>query len=337
MPPVEIDSILAPISGADPCGPNLEYDVQFASLERDAAGKPEQQIGSTVIKAEDPDWAAVEREARALLARSKDLRVGVHLAKALLRTGAWEGFAAGLGALRHLLAGSWEGVHPRLDPEDENDPTARINILANLGDAVTAAAVRATPLVSSRVAGRFSLREVEIASGEAPAGEGEAPTLTLIEGVAAEMELPALEATAAALSACVQGLAAVEAVVGEKTGQVGALTFGRLPALVRKAAAFVEGRLALRRPAVDAAGDGAGPVNGASGHARPSGEIASREDVIRALDRILAYYARYEPSSPIPMLIERSKKLVAMSFVDIIKELVPDGVSQVEVLRGRSE
>jgi type VI secretion system protein ImpA len=216
MPPVEIDSILAPISGEDPCGPNLEYDGQFASLERDAAGKPEQQIGSTVIKAEEPDWAGVEREARALLARSKDLRVGVHLAKALLRTRAWEGFAAGLSALRELLATSWEGVHPRLDPDDDNDPTARINILANLADSVTTAAVRVTPLVASRAAGRFSLRELEIANGEAaPSGEGEAPSLALIEGVAAEMDLAALEATAAALAACVQGLAAVEAIVNE--------------------------------------------------------------------------------------------------------------------------
>ena len=55
-----------PIAGEDPCGPNLEYDAQFAALERAAVGKPEQQIGTTIVKAEDPDWPLVEREARRL-------------------------------------------------------------------------------------------------------------------------------------------------------------------------------------------------------------------------------------------------------------------------------
>jgi type VI secretion system protein ImpA len=66
-----------------------------------------------------------------------------------------------------------------------------------------------------------------------------------------------------------------------------------------------------------------------------SGGISSRDDVLRALDKICAYYARYEPSSPIPMFMQRCKRLVTMSFVDIVKELVPDGVNQVETLRGR--
>jgi hypothetical protein len=33
----------------------------------------------------------------------------------------------------------------------------------------------------------------------------------------------------------------------------------------------------------------------------------------------------------------RCKRLVMMSFIDIVRELVPDAVSQVEVLKGRTE
>src|SRR4051794_36158531 len=132
MSTVDIETARRPIAGDDPCGPNLEYDAKFAELERASTGKPEQQIGSTIVKAEDPDWVVVQREALALLERTKDLRVAVHLTKALLRTGAWEGFADGLDLLSGLLENSWEGLHPRLDPDDDNDPTARINILAGL-------------------------------------------------------------------------------------------------------------------------------------------------------------------------------------------------------------
>ena len=35
--------------------------------------------------------------------------------------------------------------------------------------------------------------------------------------------------------------------------------------------------------------------------ARASGEIANRDDVLRSLERILTYYARHEPSSPLPV------------------------------------
>ena len=66
-----------------------------------------------------------------------------------------------------------------------------------------------------------------------------------------------------------------------------------------------------------------------------SGEIRSREDVVRALERISGYYAKHEPSSPIPLLVDRCKRLVMMGFLDIIRELAPDGVGQIETLSGQ--
>src|SRR3546814_5801280 len=68
------------------------------------------------------------------------------------------------------------------------------------------------------------------------------------------------------------------------------------------------------------------------------GEISSRDDVLRSLDRILAYYARQEPSSPLPVLLNRAKILVNADFATIVRNLIPDGMSQFENLRGpRSE
>jgi type VI secretion system protein ImpA len=55
------------------------------------------------------------------------------------------------------------------------------------------------------------------------------------------------------------------------------------------------------------------------------------------LDKICLYYERYEPSSPIPLLLQRSKRLVSANFMDIVRDLAPDGLSQVENLRGKDE
>ena len=75
MQVANIEVLLAPVSADNPCGADLEYgDPAFAALDRATRGKPEQQIGSTVIPAEEPDWKAVGRQAVELLGRTKDLR-----------------------------------------------------------------------------------------------------------------------------------------------------------------------------------------------------------------------------------------------------------------------
>jgi type VI secretion system protein ImpA len=58
---------------------------------------------------------------------------------------------------------------------------------------------------------------------------------------------------------------------------------------------------------------------------------------VRALDKICDYYARHEPSSPLPLLLQRCKRLATMSFIEIVREMVPDGLSQVEIIAGKRE
>jgi type VI secretion system protein ImpA len=72
---------------------------------------------------------------------------------------------------------------------------------------------------------------------------------------------------------------------------------------------------------------------GAQGH-QLFGRITSNQDVLKALDMIVAYYTQNEPSSPVPLLIKRAKRLVGKSFVDIIRDLSPDAMSQVKIVSG---
>jgi len=77
-------------------------------------------------------------------------------------------------------------------------------------------------------------------------------------------------------------------------------------------------------------------LNGGTAPLSVTGQLQSREDVMRMLDKICEYYARVEPSSPVPVLLQRAKKLVPMSFMEIMQDLIPDGVSQAEMYRGRA-
>ena len=46
------------------------------------------------------------------------------------------------------------------------------------------------------------------------------------------------------------------------------------------------------------------------------------------IDEICSYYAQYEPSSPVPLLLQRARRLVNKSFVEILEDLAPDGLNQ---------
>ena len=50
-------------------------------------------------------------------------------------------------------------------------------------------------------------------------------------------------------------------------------------------------------------------------------------DAVRALDAVAEYFRRSEPSSPIPLFVERAKRLVAKDFLEVLADIAPDALS----------
>jgi type VI secretion system protein ImpA len=67
------------------------------------------------------------------------------------------------------------------------------------------------------------------------------------------------------------------------------------------------------------------------------GELHSREDVVRQLNRICEYYTRVEPSSPVPLILKRAVRLAEMDFVQIIKDLAPEAIAEIYRISGDKE
>ncbi|MEO6362000.1 MAG: type VI secretion system ImpA family N-terminal domain-containing protein, partial [Caldimonas sp.] len=121
-----LEALLSPISAEAPCGPDLEYDPAFQAMLDAGTGKPERQYGDKVYPAEPPDWSLVHDQAVQLAARTRDLRVAVWLARSGARLRGLGGAVDGLRLTLGLVDRYWEGVHPRLDASDNDDPTARV-------------------------------------------------------------------------------------------------------------------------------------------------------------------------------------------------------------------
>src|SRR4029450_3681490 len=109
---LDVGAVLSETREAPPGGPNLEPDLSFFELEEVARGKAEQRSGDAVKPAEDPNWTKVIYLAQAALLRSKDLRVAVHLTRALACTEGVPGLATGLGLIHGLLERDGGGIHP---------------------------------------------------------------------------------------------------------------------------------------------------------------------------------------------------------------------------------
>jgi type VI secretion system protein ImpA len=68
-----------------------------------------------------------------------------------------------------------------------------------------------------------------------------------------------------------------------------------------------------------------------------SGEIRSREDALRVLDQVSEFFRRTEPSSPVPLLLKRARRLVNLNFVELLNDLSPDSLAQIRTIAGLSE
>ena len=55
---------------------------------------------------------------------------------------------------------------------------------------------------------------------------------------------------------------------------------------------------------------------------------------MRELQRVREWIELNEPGHPAPLLIDRARRLMAKSFMDIIKDILPEGVAQVQKLAG---
>ncbi|MEW6340669.1 MAG: type VI secretion system protein TssA [Paraburkholderia sp.] len=343
MTSYDLSRLLTPIDDASPSGDDLEYDPAFVELERIAAPTTERSIGDNVKPAREPDWDRVALAAQALLGRTKDVRAAIHLSAAWTRLRGLSGWCDGLALVRGLLEPYWDSVHPQLDADDNNDPTARANAVMPLGDPQAVLGYfRTAPFVQSPRLGRFSLRDLRIANGAisvAPPADGSAlPTMADLEACCMDCPDDQLPAAAAALAEALEHAQAIDTLLAGKLGTA-APDLSHLSGDIHELKRFVDTQLSKRFPDFTANHTVESAAQDSDAHASPEAgvqhhDIRGGEDVIRRIDEICEYYDRHEPSSPLPILLRRARRLVGKSFTDVLRNIAPGGLSELQMLSG---
>ena len=330
-----VDSWLQPLEG-DACGDDLEYDPAFLELDQAAAGKPETQFGP----AEPPQWAQVLELAEGLLGRTRDLRVGLLWGRAVLNIDGLEALAPTLRLIHGFLDRFWDEVHPRNDPDD-GDTFARLSVLGTLdkldgflGD------VRQVQVLNDRRLGGLRIREIEIGLDRLPARPDESfRTTAQIQGLLADVPEMADRLRTCQVES-IEAVKELQRVMNDRFGLELAVDLRTLRGMVEALKLVLPELAGEEGSAAEGSADGeqldGAGVRGASAARRGGGlqSIESRDDAIKALRAICAYLERSEPTNPAQLLLRRAERLIDKSFLQLVRDLAPDAVSEVARIMG---
>jgi type VI secretion system protein ImpA len=335
----DLSHLLQPIDAQPPCGVDCEYDQGFLALSQAVAGKAEQQFGDTVIAAVEPDWRLVEQMASELLGRTKDLRVAAWLTQAATQMHGMQGYAAGIGLIHQLCDQYWDDVHPRMVIDGEDDPYMRINALGALSDGTGSYAdgspmmqsLRSILLVNKGLP--LTIRDIEQAiTNDSAARYADTQIVSVLtdalaDGVAAIGEFEMAARSIAGLGSLIESRMSTDR---PDFSALNNLAKSVTSAITR---ARVAGNTDLSEASSAEGADASSGLAGAQGVSAP-GEIRSRDDVRRTLQRVCTYLERYEPSNPASLFARRAEHMLDKSFLDIVRELSPDTVSHMQMLTG---
>lgn len=371
---MDFSSLLETVGDDAPSGIELRNDSRFHAIERllePAARENRLNPDGTLNESASPvDWQDVLDKSLALAKEGRDLRLLVIIVRAVAALEDFEGLAQGLGLLTDTVAKFWDSLHPELRARDDPKAAAlaRINALKQLenDDNGLLGDLKYSTLLNMRGLGAIAgleLAEAALSNFEflnrAPSGLNEVEKAALLEKH--ERRVNRVNAACRALGAEeAERAAAVIAVIGKceagirglgaqvtTSGGFGSDVVFSLPELsaflAQVRASFEAGVAAMSDENAEStalAEDSAprakvtapSPANGSAAVA--PGAINSRRDVEKSLDAIIAFYERTEPSSPIPHLARRMRRMVAMDFLELMEEIAPSGLKEFSAVAG---
>ncbi|MET3726117.1 type VI secretion system protein TssA [Sphingomonas trueperi] len=333
---IDLETLLAPVSDEDPAGPDLAYDPQRHRIEQAFDTSVSIDASGIVEQRGDTDWRQVMDTIATLATRTKDLWLGVYFCRAAAESGRLDQVELGVAFVAGLLDRYWEAVHPRLDEYGVEARKSAFDALAS-APAFTGPLRRIVYADHARL-GRITGEDIARfhRGGDGEEGYG------MFRAMLAEAEIrAALTEGAAAIERIEATIHAIDERLMANAGARNATDFSALYD------ALATQKIALRSfvPApLDAeidmlSEDAVAGADGAPGGVQPvGGTVRNREDVARVLDLVLDYYRRHEPSSPVPMLVERARGWIGLDFMAVLEDIAPSALVDAQaILRMRGQ
>jgi type VI secretion system protein ImpA len=346
---IDIEALLAPVSEAAPTGSNIRDDqtpssVYFRLKDSRNAGRAAERRADTEGDSQTqlPEWKTARDLALDILVkRSKDLEVAAWLIEALVRTNGFAGLRDGLSLTRLLVERYWDTL---FSLEDEEGIVTKVAPLTGLNgldaDGTLIQPIRKVPLTKPGDEGAFAAYHYDqavalsqIKDPEVRARREQSGAVTLEKFTAAVNASggPYYVALLADIEESLTELDELSKVLDERAGQAAppnSAIHNALTAVQEAVQRFSKDLVAREKLASEDAGADAGngqaAVGAAGGGMISDGPIRNREDALRVLLQVAAFFEKYEPHSPIATSLQETVRRAQLSFSELLAELVAD-------------
>jgi len=323
---IDVEALVAPISDDAPAGPDLSYEASRQEIE----AAFERSVSDDSVGDDVTDWRKTIRLILAEAETTRDIWLPIYLMRAGAKSGNLEVVEDGGALLAGLLENLWDNVHPQLDDYGFQGRKGPCESLTRRGDFLMP--VNNVVLLSHPRFGTFTGADFERfhLNGDTETGYG--PFRATLETTSDE-ELQAIIDRIAGIADAIRRADGVMTAHAEgDTSTNFQASYDAFTGMRRAISGFLRAGDAGADGAIAQAPDGSSGFgdsrDSAGGGASFSGSIRSREDVVRGLDAIAAYYVRFEPGSPVPFALRRAKEWVSLDFLSVLEDIAPASLEE---------
>jgi type VI secretion system protein ImpA len=323
----DLDALLTPISDGS-TGPDLAYDPDRHAIEQAFDVSVSIDASGNADASADVDWRAIIRAIKDQAGRTKDVWLAVYLARAGARAGDVGVVVLGLEYLAGLIEQYWAEVHPQLPEYGFQGRKGACDTLASYREFV--GPLERIPLFHHDRHGSYTGADLQRFHRGGETEEGYGPfRAALADG--GETALRAAGPRIAAIEAAVRR---TDAVLVTEAGTESGTNFAPVYQLLTGISAAIRGFLPEPIIFEDEGPEPDEPEADvlAAGGKNVAAVIRNRDDVRHALDLLVDYYGRAEPSSPVPLLLARARAWVELSFIDVLGDIAPAALADARML-----
>lgn len=365
---LEMEALLAPLADGDGGGEDAREDASARSPYQLLRGaRSEARDEERRVDGGDPNadtvaalshWREVKKLSIAILTtKSKDFAVAAWLTEALVRIDGLPGLEAGSRLITGLVQNFWEKGFPRLEEEDGLDDRASpIGGLAGQGaDGMLMQPLRRMTLFRRGDSSPCDLFLYKRAEDTAAIVEEERRERRYKEGVpqldvlqregradGAFLRAVALQALAAreAWQAMDQALNDPFAGNSPSTRNV-TETLTTIIDLATRIIGPLQSDAPLPEPGGEEAGPdgggadtgtGGGPATGGGGGPGGPRPLRTRDDAIKQIEELSAFFKKTEPHSPVAFTLEDAARRARMPLTELLLEVLPEGEARKAML-----
>lgn len=339
---IEVENMLNSVQGDNIEGENLEYDSLYTGLESLAAGVPDSVMGDEVIAGKEPDWRTLNNNCIELWKRTRDLRVAAYFTLSLSQLEGLNGYYKGIQLIDYLVSNMWDNFYPHLDPDDDNDPTERLNILQIISPSISDSnqsftflrVFRKIKLFNNK---NYTLRDLLIYQGDITTEDVFDSALFKAEALSVPKE--EIEEKIDIINKTLQLLDNIDSAIASKIESGYSNCFECVKKELSTLLKFYSKNVSSEE-VVDTNDNQSEGINNYSSEemvAKPSSPIniesykpKTRSEALLLVKKSADYFREVEPTNPVPYLLERVLRIAEMNFIDILRDIDPGAVDRIK-------